>query len=493
MTTTGDLRIDDWVVHRRNVVRSVAARVPGVDAEEAASRALEKMIRIVSTGGTIDDPAPYWRRAAVNEAISMTREAGRATTVEDDTLDGLAPPVEGAELDAERQADVSMLRTALADLAEDDRRLLLDRHVHDKAVTDIADGLGVRPHAVTMRLRRAEERLAGAFAAAHARAVNEPECRTTRAGMHDYLKGRMLPRRQRRLEVHMDSCADCTRAFMDVREVSWMLRELGQHVVAALVVTGSAGGTGGAGGATVGKKRRDPDKKPGPKELAAVAGVLLVLGLGGVAAAMVASQDRPPAEAGQAVDGGGAGAGGGAGGSGGAAAAPPTEEADSSDEPDTAPEVPPAGSPPPQAAPPSGGGAPTTGSAVPAPVDAEPEPATRPAPGPDGEDEAPEPGRPAPGGDADPGSDEPPVVAEPEVPEPPQTPEPPAPTPPSEPEEPAPPQTPGVGTALTGLLASLGLSGLPGIDLVGMTLDQLWALLFGTVTPPPTVQPPAGG
>ncbi|WP_460885959.1 hypothetical protein, partial [Promicromonospora xylanilytica] len=35
VTTTGDLRIDDWVVHRPNVVRSVAARVPGIDAEEA--------------------------------------------------------------------------------------------------------------------------------------------------------------------------------------------------------------------------------------------------------------------------------------------------------------------------------------------------------------------------------------------------------------------------------------------------------------------------
>nr|BFF19616.1 hypothetical protein GCM10025730_31370 [Promicromonospora thailandica] len=79
VTTTGDLRIDDWVVHRRNVVRSVAARVPGIDAEEATSRALEKMVRLHTTGATITDPAPYWRRAAVNEAISMTREAGRTT------------------------------------------------------------------------------------------------------------------------------------------------------------------------------------------------------------------------------------------------------------------------------------------------------------------------------------------------------------------------------------------------------------------------------
>ncbi|WP_454855079.1 zf-HC2 domain-containing protein [Promicromonospora soli] len=320
MTAARALQIDDWVVHRPNVVRSVAARVPGIDAEEATSRALEKMVRIVSTGATIDDPAPYWRRAAVNEAISMTREAGRARPVEDDTLDGLTPPVAGAELDAERQADVSMLRTALSDLGDDDRQILLDRHVHDKAVTDIATGLGVRPHAVTMRLRRAEERLAGAFAAAHAQAVNEPECRTTRAAMHDYLKGRLLPRRQQRLEVHMDGCAECTRAFIDVREVSWMLRDYGQHIVAGAVATGAlgavvgAGAAGAAGGGAAGAAGAGAPRF-GKKEAAIVAGVLAALAAGGGAMALVANQpDEPPAA--QSVPNPGAGDGGGGAGGG---------------------------------------------------------------------------------------------------------------------------------------------------------------------------------
>ncbi|MCP2266560.1 zf-HC2 domain-containing protein [Promicromonospora thailandica] len=332
MTAARALQIDDWVVHRPNVVRSVMARVPGVDAEEAASRALEKMVRIVSTGGSIADPAPYWRRAAMNEAISLTREAGRTTAVEDDALDGLAPPVEGAEPAVERQADVAMLRAALADLADDDRRILVERHVHDRAVSEIASGLGVRPHAVTMRLRRAEERLAGAFAAAHAQAVNEPECRATRAAMHDYLKDRLLPRRRGRVEAHMDGCAECTRAFLDVREVSWMLRDLGQHVVAGAVATGalgagvgaglvgggagSAGGAGGSGGGAGGRRF-------GTKE-AAVAAAVAAAVVGGGAAALAALQpDDPPAAqsvqappAGADGAGGGGAAGGGPGGGG---------------------------------------------------------------------------------------------------------------------------------------------------------------------------------
>lgn len=54
--------------------------------------------------------------------------------------------------------------------------------------------------------------------------VRGAECRTTRAVMHDYL-GRLLPaRRERRFEAHMDACPACIRAFIDVRQASWVRR-----------------------------------------------------------------------------------------------------------------------------------------------------------------------------------------------------------------------------------------------------------------------------
>jgi hypothetical protein len=59
---------------------------------------------------------------------------------------------------------------------------------------------------------------------AHVRAVTGPECRSTRAAMHDYLGRHLPPRRARRLELHLDGCADCIRAFIDIREVSWARR-----------------------------------------------------------------------------------------------------------------------------------------------------------------------------------------------------------------------------------------------------------------------------
>jgi hypothetical protein len=97
------------------------------------------------------------------------------------------------ETDAARRADVALLRAALSGLTDPPRPA----------------GGGTRAH-VTHR----------------------PDCRATRAAMHDYVKGRLAPSRQRRVEHHLDRCSRCTRAFTDVREVSWWLRGLGRRLAA---------------------------------------------------------------------------------------------------------------------------------------------------------------------------------------------------------------------------------------------------------------------
>ncbi|MFI2364560.1 zf-HC2 domain-containing protein [Promicromonospora sp. NPDC019610] len=59
-----------------------------------------------------------------------------------------------------------------------------------------------------------------------------PECRSTRASIHDYLSGRLLPHRRHRLERHLDGCPGCIRAFIDVRQVSWTRSALDRRLVA---------------------------------------------------------------------------------------------------------------------------------------------------------------------------------------------------------------------------------------------------------------------
>jgi hypothetical protein len=72
----------------------------------------------------------------------------------------------------------------------------------------------------------------GRSATTRTRNVRRPECRVARATLHDYLHGRLAPSRRHRVELHLDGCAGCTRAFIDVREVSWTLRGLRRRLVA---------------------------------------------------------------------------------------------------------------------------------------------------------------------------------------------------------------------------------------------------------------------
>ena len=98
---------------------------------------------------------------------------------------------------------------------------------------DLAAGLNTELNTEfdTEHLARLAKALDSASASVHsggARArVDEPECRSTRAAMHDYLNRRLQPRRQHRFEAHMDSCAECIRAFIDVRELSWKRQDVG--------------------------------------------------------------------------------------------------------------------------------------------------------------------------------------------------------------------------------------------------------------------------
>ncbi|MFE7508561.1 zf-HC2 domain-containing protein, partial [Promicromonospora sp. NPDC057488] len=73
---------------------------------------------------------------------------------------------------------------------------------------------------------------AGTTARPGSTAGRRPECRSTRASIHDYLSGRLMPHRRRRLESHLDGCAECIRAFIDVRQVSWNRSALDRRLVA---------------------------------------------------------------------------------------------------------------------------------------------------------------------------------------------------------------------------------------------------------------------
>ncbi|MFI2104283.1 zf-HC2 domain-containing protein [Isoptericola sp. NPDC019693] len=174
-----------------------------------------------------DGDAPV-RRGAVDDAIRKMRAAAAADGRDD------APGTAGT-------VDHAVLRTVLATLPHDDQRLLWDRHVVGRELSAIATELGMHARAVLRRLRHAEERLGAAFAAAHARAC-PPSCLDTRQALHSYVRHRLSPPRRTVLEAHLFGCQGCMRAFIDVREAGWALRDAGPLLLAGTAAGVAAGG-----------------------------------------------------------------------------------------------------------------------------------------------------------------------------------------------------------------------------------------------------------
>lgn len=144
---------------------------------------------------------------------------------------GLAPGDPGT-------ADPELVRAALACLEHDDQRLLWLRHVDAADDLTIAKEMSVPLGSVQRRLRKAERAMSQNFAAVHARAVAESPgaCTGTRRSLGDYVRHRVPAGRRRVLEEHLFGCQDCMRAFIDVRQVGWSLRD-----AAPVLLAGSAG------------------------------------------------------------------------------------------------------------------------------------------------------------------------------------------------------------------------------------------------------------
>jgi hypothetical protein len=212
--------------------------------------------------------------------VSDDGSAPSSSPAGDDAVRRMRAAAEASGGDAPRgvpgapgSVDPDVVRSALATLPHDDQRLLWDRHVRGRPLDAVARELGVHVRSATRRLRSAEDRLARALSAAHARGGARQACMETRGALHDYVRHHLGAGRRLMLEDHLFRCAGCMRAFIDVRHAAWALRD-----TAPLLAGGLAVGT--AGPVVVGAAG------------AAASGTGLVAWWGTVVAALVAVVER---------------------------------------------------------------------------------------------------------------------------------------------------------------------------------------------------------
>ncbi|PZR53089.1 hypothetical protein DNL40_08760 [Xylanimonas oleitrophica] len=247
---------------------------------------------------------------------------GRLRTGEravDDALERMRRLLPGTAPGEPGSAEPDLVRTALAGLHHDHQRLLWLRHVDGRSDAEVAGALGLPLGSVRRGLREAERALSAGFAAAHARAAaSAPQaCATTRGALGDYVRHRVAPQARRVLEDHLFGCQDCMRAFIDVRQAAWSLRDAAPVLLAGstglalggpmvygtmaapataagpLAAIGSVGVLLSEAGDRAGAAVRALSSSGRRLSLVVGAGVVAVVAAGAVAAAVVLDDDPP--------------------------------------------------------------------------------------------------------------------------------------------------------------------------------------------------------
>ncbi|MGW2922323.1 sigma-70 family RNA polymerase sigma factor [Streptomyces angustmyceticus] len=202
----------------------------------------------------------------------------------------------GAEVRALHEAEQSMAVQAFRSLPERYQTVLWHTTVEDESPSEVAPLLGLTANATAVLAHRAREGLRQAYLQAHVSQslTTGGDCARYADRLGAYARGGLRTRAERGLRKHLDECARCRLAALEVEDVN---QRIGALLPVAVIGWLAAGYAVKAAAAAAG-----------------VAGAGAAAGAGAVAGAGAGSQG-----AAAVAGGGGSGAAGGAGGAGGAA------------------------------------------------------------------------------------------------------------------------------------------------------------------------------
>ncbi|WP_240497644.1 RNA polymerase sigma factor, partial [Streptomyces hirsutus] len=264
---------------------------------------------------TVRRVAASWTRSAKREQLvddfaAFATQAARLPHVSDtDALDL------GADVRAMHEAEQSMAMQAFRSLPERWQAVLWHTEVEDESPSTVAVLFGLDANGTRVLASRAREGLKQAYLQAHVSATltDDEECARYADQLGTYARGRLRTRAERGLRGHLDACARCRLAAVQVQEVAGGIPSLvpvavigwfgaaGYAKAAGLLAGGTAAagaagaagavGTGGSGGA-VGAAASEGLAAPVKAGLAA--GVVAVATAAALAFAL--SGDEKPSE-----------------------------------------------------------------------------------------------------------------------------------------------------------------------------------------------------
>ncbi|MFE1443087.1 sigma-70 family RNA polymerase sigma factor [Streptomyces sp. NPDC058739] len=198
------------------------------------------------------------REQLVDDFALFAAQASRASEVSDiDTLDL------GADVVAMHEAEQSMAMQAFRSLPERWQAVLWHTEVEDESPSDVATLFGLDANGTRVLASRAREGLKQAYLQAHVSAslAGDEECARYADQLGTYARRKLRTRAERGLRKHLEECAKCRLAALQIEEVASSIPAVvpvavigwfgaaGYAKAAALVAGGVGAGAAGAAGA----------------------------------------------------------------------------------------------------------------------------------------------------------------------------------------------------------------------------------------------------
>ncbi|MEU0900742.1 sigma-70 family RNA polymerase sigma factor, partial [Streptomyces massasporeus] len=243
-------------------------------AEDLTAEVFARMLQAVRGGAgpahavraylltSIRRVAASWTRSARREqlvddfAVFAAQSARGSDVSDDDTLEL------GADVRAMHEAEQSMAMRAFRSLPERWQAVLWHTEVEDESPSEVATLFGLDANGTRVLASRAREGLKQAYLQAHVSATltADEECARYADQLGTYARGRLRTRAERGLRKHLEECAKCRLAALQIEEVAGGIPAIvpvavigwfgaAGYAKAAGLIAGGAGAAGAAGAA----------------------------------------------------------------------------------------------------------------------------------------------------------------------------------------------------------------------------------------------------
>jgi RNA polymerase sigma factor (sigma-70 family) len=215
-----------WTRHHPAVLRYARQFGPLGAAEDLASEAFARLLRILQVGGGPDmNVRPYLltsvRRLRIDIATRYERRVG--LTDDDSELDrGLAS--DGADQTALEALEARTVWRAYSSLPERWQTVLWHTLIEEQPPAAIAPILGSSPNAVAALAMRAREGLRQAFLQAHVADTDSADCHRALRRLGAWQRGALSAREAAQVEQHLLTCDRCRGAAAEVGELNQAMR-----------------------------------------------------------------------------------------------------------------------------------------------------------------------------------------------------------------------------------------------------------------------------